>query len=285
MPIHQTYLLVGHVTKDLLPDNSFTTGGTVTYATVVVKNLGWQPIVVTAAASDFTPPPYLASVDWRVLPSAETTTFRNQYDAQGNRRQTIGPLARPINQQDIPTDCRQAALVHLCPLAQELPPSITTAFGRNSVLVATPQGWMRQWDTQGLVSLGEWQGVNEILPRLSVAVISIEDVEGNWSIAERWASQIPVLIVTLGEKGCAIFSHSQRQTVPPRPVQPVDPTGAGDVFAAAFFIHFYETGNLWQSARFANVTASMAIERRGPEGVPNRSQVEAYLAQNPIKAP
>jgi len=276
-----TYLLIGTVTKDLLPDNNFSIGGTVTYATVVVKTLGWQPIVVTTAASDFVPPHYLADVDWRVLPSPHTTTFRNEYDSQGHRHQTIGPICRPINTADIPADCRQLPLVHLCPLAQELDPSITEIFN-DSLLVSTPQGWMRQWDAQGRVSLGEWVGADKILPKLQVAVISIEDIEEQWDIAYNWAARIPVLIVTQGEAGCTILHQGQEIAVPPRPAQPVDPTGAGDVFAAAFFIRLHETEDLWQSARFANVTASMAIERFGPEGVPTRLEIESYLAQNPV---
>ena len=282
MPTNQTYLLVGNVTKDLLPDNKFTTGGTVTYASVVVKNLGWQPVIVTAAARDFTPPAYLADVDWRIIPSPHTLTFRNEYDAHGNRRQTIGPVGGTIHPTDIPTDCRQAAIVHLCPLGQELEPDITTIFG-DSLLAATPQGWLRQWDERGTVSLGDWKGADEILPELQTAVISLEDVEGNWSIAENWAAKTPTLIVTLGEQGAAIFHQGQQLVVPPRPSQPIDPTGAGDVFAAAFFVRLYETGNLWQSVRFANVTASMAIERSGPEGAPYRDEVEAYIAQNLVE--
>jgi sugar/nucleoside kinase (ribokinase family) len=278
----QTYLLVGHVTRDLHDDSSFTIGGTVTYASVVARQLDWRPVIVTAANPDFNPPAYLADVDWRILPSAEITTFRNEYDAHGNRRQTIGPVAEPIRAVDIPADCQQATLVHLCPLAQELAPSITDLFA-NRPMIATPQGWMRYWDEQGVVSVGDWAGAAELLPRLQAAVVSIEDIEGNWAIAERWAAQIPVLIVTQGEKGCTILHQGRRQAVPPRPAQPVDPTGAGDVFAAAFFIRLHEVDNLWQAARFANVTASMAIEREGPEGAPTRQEIEAYLAQHPVE--
>jgi sugar/nucleoside kinase (ribokinase family) len=279
---NRTYLLVGTVTKDLLPDDSFTIGGTVTYAASVVKQLRWRPIIVTAAASDFTPPAYLADVDWRILPSSETTTFRNVYISHG-RQQTVGPIARSITTADVPLDVRHATLVHLCPLAQDVEPEITQVFN-NALLTATPQGWLRQWDTKGLVSLSHWGDSDRVLPKLQAAVISLEDVKGNWALAERWAAQTTTLIVTEGEKGCTILHQEQKISVPPRPAQPVDPTGAGDVFAAAFFIRFHETGQLWQSARFANVTASMSIERPGPEGVPHRDEIEAYIAQNPMEA-
>lgn len=275
-----TYLLVGTVTKDLLPNDSFTTGGTVTYAATIAKKLGWQPVIVTRAAADFRPPVHLTDIDWRILPSKETTTFRNDYYSTG-RIQTIGPIAASIGPTDIPTDCHQATLVHLCPLAQDVWPEVTTVFG-DSALFATPQGWLRQWDEQGIVSLGGWQKMAEILPRLHAAVISIEDVEHDWSIVEDWVARLPILIVTEGEAGCAVFHYGRRLSVPPRPSNPTDPTGAGDVFAAAFFARFYETNNLWQSARFANVAASMAIERPGVEGAPSRAEIELYLAQHPV---
>jgi len=282
-PQSHTYVLIGTATKDLQDDNSFTIGGTVTYATVVVKNMGWRPVVITAVDPTFEPISYLRDVTWHKRPSPETTTFRNEYDEHGHRHQTIGPIGRQMVAADIPESCRRATIVHLCPLAQELKPTIADIFTA-SLLAATPQGWMRTWDAQGRVSLGDWGGADEVLPRLNVSVISIEDVEGNWTIAERWAAKTETLIVTQGDEGCTVFNCGSRMAVPPRPSKPIDPTGAGDVFAAAFFIRLYETGDLWRSARFANVTASMAIERSGPEGCPTRQEVEAYLVEYPVEA-
>lgn len=279
----QSYLLIGTVTKDLLADGQTTTGGTVTYAATVAKNLGWRPVIVTRATPEFVPPAHLVDVDWRILPSPETTTFRNDYYPEG-RVQTIGPIASVIGPDDIPADCRDASLVHLCPLAQDVTPEITGDFDR-SCLFSTPQGWLRQWDEQGIVSLGGWRKMETILPRLHAAVVSIEDVEHNEAIIEAWTPLIPILVVTRGELGCTVFHRGQRLDVPPRSSQPVDPTGAGDVFATAFFIRLHETGDVRQAAYFANVTASMAIERPGVSGTPNRIEIESYIAQYPMVAP
>lgn len=281
MQLEKTYLLIGTVTKDLQLDSTITNGGTVTYASVIVEKLGWQPVIITTADSEFTPPDYLDHLDWHIVPSLYTSTFKNRYDMHGHRQQTIGPIGSPINAVDIPTDCLQADIIHLCPLAQDVDTSVVSACSSGQ-MVSTPQGWMRQWDESGIVSLGEWTSADELLPKLNCSVISIEDIEGDWRIAEKWARQTTTLIVTIGEEGCTIFHKDTRQTVPPRPAHPVDPTGAGDVFAAAFFVRFHETGDLWQAGRFANVAASMAIERVGPQGAPNRHEIEAWLAQNPV---
>lgn len=271
----KTYLLIGHVTKDLLPEGGFVVGGTVTYAAVVAKRLGWRPIVVTAAAADFKPPERLDGVDWTILPSAETTTFQNQYAAEG-RRQVVGPVARTIMADDIPTVLRRPAVVHLGPVAQELEPSLARLFP-DSLLVATPQGWMRRWDTDGVVSMDTWHGAEEILPQLDAAVLSVEDIRDDWTVAEEWAERIPILVVTQDQGGCTLFHRGEKRSFPARAARVVDPTGAGDVFAAAFFIRLAETGDPGQSAGFANVTASMALERPGLSGVPSRTEVEEYV--------
>jgi sugar/nucleoside kinase (ribokinase family) len=274
-----TYLLIGHVTKDFLSDGSFVAGGTVTYAAMVAKRFGWRPVIVTAAASDFERPRYLEDVEWNILPSSETTTYRNEYGPHG-RTQVVGPVARPIAGDDIPSHLHQAAVVHLCPVAQELEPAIARLF-QDSLVVATPQGWMRYWNAQGIVSLGDWLKAEDILAQLGAAVVSVEDINHNWTLAEQWAKQIPILVITQDKDGCTVFSDGKKQSFAARPADVIDPTGAGDIFAAAFFIRLRESGDPGQAARFANIVASMALERPGPSGVPSRAEVEEYLTSSP----
>jgi sugar/nucleoside kinase (ribokinase family) len=50
------------------------------------------------------------------------------------------------------------------------------------------------------------------------------------------------------------------------------------VFAAAFFIRLYASGDPFEAAAFANVVASFAIEAQGIAGIPTRGEVEAWLA-------
>jgi sugar/nucleoside kinase (ribokinase family) len=115
-------------------------------------------------------------------------------------------------------------------------------------------------------------------------VISLDDVAGDWEVAERWARQTAVLVVTQGAEGCTVFrrGHGARQFLAPPQVE-VDPTGAGDVFAAAFFINVYETGDAWGSARFANHVAARSVTRVGLAGVPRPEEVA--LARVASQAP
>jgi sugar/nucleoside kinase (ribokinase family) len=88
-------------------------------------------------------------------------------------------------------------------------------------------------------------------------------------------------VLTEGQDGATL--HYQGETIhcAPRQTQTLDPTGAGDVFAAAFLVRLDETGDPYQAARFANVAASLSVERAGIESVPERAQIESHLKGTP----
>jgi sugar/nucleoside kinase (ribokinase family) len=55
-------------------------------------------------------------------------------------------------------------------------------------------------------------------------------------------------------------------------------TGAGDVFAAAFFLKASErTSSALESGRFANVVAALSLREIGVGGVPDRKEIETAL--------
>ena len=269
------YLVVGHVTKDRLSDGSHTIGGTVTYAATAARRLGWQPIVITACASSFVVPPELADIDPEIVTSVNTTTFRNEYGPCG-RTQILDAVASPIDVEQISEHRREATLVHLGPVARELDPSVATSLA-GSFLVATLQGWLRTWSDSGVVSFDPRPDAERILPLLQAAVVSIEDIQGNWTLAERWSSLTPVLVVTQDRNGCTVYHEGRKKWIAPRRTREVDATGAGDVFAAFFFVRLWETGDVEASAHFANVAASMSVEDIGVHGIPGRVEVEQWL--------
>jgi sugar/nucleoside kinase (ribokinase family) len=53
----------------------------------------------------------------------------------------------------------------------------------------------------------------------------------------------------------------------------VDPTGAGDVFAAAFLCHLHASGNPREAADFANRVAACSVEKIGFASIPTRAEV------------
>jgi sugar/nucleoside kinase (ribokinase family) len=63
----------------------------------------------------------------------------------------------------------------------------------------------------------------------------------------------------------------------------VDPTGAGDVYIAAFDIKYSETKDPYKSARFASAAASFVVEDWGPKNIPTEEMVRKRLEQNSPK--
>ena len=269
------YLVIGHVTRDVLPGGGYRLGGTVAYAGLTAHRLGLRVGVVTACAEDLDLSPLAPLLVHRV-PSETTTTFENRETARG-RVQVIREVATGLQGYHVPPEWRRAAIVHLAPVAQEVDPRMVTLFTRGLIGV-TPQGWMREWDETGRVRTGSWPEAPYVLPRVAAAVLSIEDLGHDESRIADLAGLVPVLVVTRGAQGADLYWQGREYHADPPPVREVDPTGAGDIFAACFFVRLLETRDPVHALAFATFLASKSVEREGLAGVPTEEEIrEAFL--------
>ncbi|NPA90416.1 MAG: ribokinase [Chloroflexi bacterium] len=272
------FLAIGHVTLDRR-NGTFTPGGTVTFAALTARKLGYRPAVLTRAGDDFPWEEALPGVTVHRLPSPVTTTFRNIY-VNSHRIQYVDAVADPIPPDAVPEEWRHVPMVLLGAVAAELDPAMAALFPESLVAVV-PQGLGRQWDETGRVYPRRWSHPQVAQPYTDLLVFSKEDFGGDPEIHRELIHTFPLVVVTLSEQGSIVYQHGVATPVPPRPAREVDPTGAGDVFTAAMLIRLYETGDPLQAAYFANVVASFAIEDVGPKGIPDRETVEAYLEEHP----
>jgi sugar/nucleoside kinase (ribokinase family) len=265
------YLAIGHFAKDVTPDGH-RLGGSVAYSALTAHALGYAAGIVTAGAQDVDVSA-LNEVAVQRVPSAHSTTFQNQY-YNGARTQHLLARAEALQPNHIPLEWMRAPIVHLAPLAVEFEPADFLLGFENAFVGLTGQGMLRAWDEAGRVRRAAWPNALAALPHTSATIISIEDVNGDWAEAERWAKASRVLVVTEGKQGCTVFVKGEgaRQFSAPS-MNEMDPTGAGDIFAAAFFIHLYETGDVWAAARLANHLAANSITRVGLAGVPTVDEV------------
>lgn len=267
------YLAIGHVSEDLAPGGS-RLGGTVSFAALTAQALGRQAAIVTSAPTALLGP--LAGLPLHVVPAEQATTFVNAYTA-GNRVQTLHGHAAPITCDDVPPDWRSAGLVHLAPVAAELDASLARRFPGARVCV-TPQGWMRRWDEAGRVGYRPWAEAADVLPHVDVLALSIEDVRGDEALAADYAAWTPVVALTRGLEGCTLFAGGRRVEVPAPAVVERDPTGAGDVFAAALFVRLAEGADPVTAARFAVALASDSVTRVGLAAIPTPAAIAAARA-------
>ena len=115
---------------------------------------------------------------------------------------------------------------------------------------------------------------------IDALVLSAEDLEGDLAPLREYTRLCRIVVLTTGWQGATVFLDGERHEAPPRLCREVDPTGAGDVFTAAFLIRLEETSDPLQAAWFANVVASFSVEQSGTKGIPTRAEVEAWLQAN-----
>jgi len=279
-------VLVGHLSQDAQPDHTFQLGGTVTYAGLLASRLGLKVGIVTSCTHQDVDQlrATIPGADVESVIAPTPTIFENRY--VGNRReQFLLARAAPITSASIPEDWRQAPLVLLGPIANEVDSGVAAAF-RSTFCAATPQGWLRGWDERGRVYHVPWTDANSILPHLSLLILSTEDIavaigsEQADTVLTKWAAQVPYLVVTDGPGDAELWiSGTRAARVPAFAVEPVDPTGAGDTFTIAFLIALWRTRDPLQAARFAHAAASYIVRAPGLSGVPTADDITSLVGR------
>jgi len=250
------YLVVGHISCDLIPSGS-QPGGTVVFSGQTALMLGCHTAVMTSAAPDYDISQVMADIDIHCVPAAETTSFENIYTEQG-RQQTLHGVASRLTSANIPADWLRSKIVHLAPIANEIEPEMIHAFS-NSLIGLTPQGWLRRWDESGHVYAIEWPAAQKVLPLAAAVILSREDLLDE-DMLEQYRQWSRLVVLTTASAGCTVFFGDNIRHIPAPAVTEVEPTGAGDIFAAAFLVRLHQTdGNPWEAARYANEIAAQSV--------------------------
>jgi len=269
------YLAIGHITVDLA-DGTPRLGGSATYAALTAQAMGLRAGIVTAWGEEL-PADALEDIQIVNTPVEHSTNFENIYLVDG-RQQRLHHLASPLEFHMIPQAWRETPIVHLAPVIGEVSPRILSYFPEATRAV-TPQGWLREWDAGGQVRAGAWPEGAHVLRQSDAAVISVEDVEGDEALIEQMAASCPVLAITHGAGGARLFLNGESHNLDAEETEQIDPTGAGDIFAAAFFVRLHYGRDALAAAQFANQVAARSVERRGLEGVPTRDEIYDLLPE------
>jgi len=269
------YLVIGHITRDHT-HQGYQLGGSVSYAALTAQSLGLRAGIVTSWAEDLSSEP-LDGVQIVNVPSDYSTTFRNHENIEG-RVQLITKVASEIKAEHIPELWRNTPIVHLAPVAQEVDLTILKNVSA-SLIGVTPQGWFRKWNHTGHVSIGKWSDAGSILQSVGAAVISVEDIGNDDLLIEELSTICPILAITEGSKGVQVYWNGDvRRFIPPS-FELVDPTGAGDIFAAVFFTRLFQTRDPWEAARMATILSAYSITRVGLASVPSLSEINTAMVE------
>jgi len=269
------YLMIGHITIDQT-ESGPRLGGTAVYSALTALALGFRVGVVTCWGAEI-PLAALQTIPVASFQAERSTVFENLNTDQG-RIQYIRSVAPDLDYYHIPEPWRTASIVHIGPVAQEVNPSILRKFS-SAFIGVTPQGWLRQWENDGRVYPGDWPEASFVLERADAGVISLEDVDFDESRIEEMAASCHVLAVTEGSQGVRLFWNGDIRRFHSTPVKEVDSTGAGDIFAAAFFTRLYTTRDPWEAARFAGTLGSFSVTRSGLTAIPTEEEIQSCMME------
>jgi sugar/nucleoside kinase (ribokinase family) len=270
------FVAVGHVTLDRFGEVT-RAGGSALYAAVTADRLGLSAGILTRHGDDFPLEQVPPRIEVVSLPAARTTSFEHATDAAGARRLRVLSAAGALTPEDLPADWRDARIVLLAPVLNEVDPLLATVF-TGAAIGAGAQGWLRGVAGDGAVIPRPWEPPDFLLGRLQGLFLSREDVRGQEATALEWFQRVPVAALTAGALGALLFVNGERYEVRPRPSHERDETGAGDVFAATFLVRYEAEGDPWLAAEAAACAAGLSVEGEGWSAVPDADALAAALA-------
>ncbi|HUL78409.1 MAG TPA: PfkB family carbohydrate kinase [Vicinamibacteria bacterium] len=269
-------LALGHVSRDRRPGGDVL-GGSVTYGALAARSLGWEAAILTSAGPDFEPERELPGLPVFVRRSPATTRFVNEYDEDGTRHQVVTTRAGDVDLEALPASWHDPEVLLLGPIVGELCGVRAPALEAGCV-GAIAQGYVRVIDADGLVSAREWVRPDRDLPGVHVLFLSEHDLPDAEARARDLLALVPIVALTRGWRGVTLLTRQGRHEIPSLPRPEVDPTGAGDVFAAGFLVRYQETGDPLEAAAFAACTASCVVEGVGTSTLGDRDEVQRRMA-------
>lgn len=145
------------------------------------------------------------------------------------------------------------------------------------VRIAMLQGAQRRALPNRAVRRAPWpvSRARALLAEGVIAIFSDEHADDPAALAVALSRQ-GTAVVTRGNRGAWLYHHGARRSLPALPAHVVDPTGAGDAFAAAFALRLVETNDVLEACTFANAMGALVVGREGPAAMPARAEVCAY---------
>lgn len=300
-------LIVGHTTHDHYRQGLVAGGcafyGIGAHAFFARADRRPAPQLLTLVGDDFQCVDEVRRFDAHLVQRGRTTTFANYYPSTGPRVQLLEALAPPIAPTDFPTTVGDIDVVHLAPVLGELDlPAWKSWRDRHSpeaLLAINVQGWIKipgpevptrsheSLQARGIATTARtviqqpWDIPAEALTGIDIATVSDEDLIGQGDLLERLRKAVPLVSCTHGKQGATIYHRHHTYQVGIFPADVVDPTGAGDIFAATF-IHKIALGlKPPLAARYASAAASIIIEAEGPRALRRLTEVTSRVASIP----
>jgi sugar/nucleoside kinase (ribokinase family) len=262
------YVTVGHVTVDVMADGTRRPGGGAFYSALQAARLGLRTLIVTKGVPEEIEEllePYRDELSLQVLEAEHTTTLATA-GSGAKRKQHVLAWAGAITEPLV----LNTSILHLAAVARETPKRWR---GHPDFVGLTPQGLVREWGESGEISLVRMDPF-DLPSHFDAAVLS----ESELSCCEQLAEGA-LLAVTAGSQPTLVHLGDGVVVPVPLPVplvaEPRDDLGAGDVFAAAFFVALRDGLSALEAAAYGNAAAAVRISGVGPRAVGTAEAIAA----------
>ncbi len=261
--------------------------GCSTNASLVVAKLGEQAYLVGTIGPDYAERLKFELDTWNInyhlFPSKQTGGFNLVYDNRGNRELSILGIADPIPAFSDGYD--NVDFILLGPILGEVSVDLLNIIRQKTLapVLLDPQGLLRVLRsgeivhelTEEFVKLAPLATIikaNELEAKIITGINPRNNPEG--AVRSLHGFGCKTAIITLAEAGSVIHDGNQIYYIPPYTTTAIDPTGAGDTYAAGFMVRYLETNDLVAVGCFASAVASIMVENIGPDFPLTRMEVE-----------
>jgi sugar/nucleoside kinase (ribokinase family) len=273
--LHYDYTAIGHVTNDVLDDGTRRPGGAL-YGALQAARLGLRTLLITRGAArelDALLAPYRHELDVQVLDAPHTTTLLTT-GRGAERTQRMLAWAGAIAWRP----ALDTAILHLAPVARESPERWR---GSPAFLGLTPQGLARDWSGDGaeIVQVAPDRAAEELARRCRAVVLSDSERASCAGLIAAAGEAGALVAVTAGARPTVLLEPGgrERELDVPALEDAVDDIGAGDVFAAAWFVALHEGRPAMEAAAFATAAAAVRMRGTGAGAIGARAEIEARL--------
>lgn len=275
MPFREPVVVIaGHVTHDRRRDGTVHAGGPAFYAARTHRALGATARLVTALGDDFLRTDELLGLQAEVRRGRATTELD---------RDRLIARAEPVLAVDLPEAWRRCDLLHLAPALSEIDIARWTQVTQARRIVLGVHGFTRVPAPGGAAVTRPWSIDPRVLSVVDIACVAEADLAAQGDLFDRLVHAVPIVAVTRGALGCDVIERGRTTRVGIHATRAVDPTGAGDTFAAAFGYALSRGMAAIDAAQLAAAAASIVIEAVAGAALDRVAAAPARAATIPVE--
>jgi len=267
--------------------------GCSTNACLAVARLGVQATLVGSVGPDYkdTLEKDLQArhVDYHLLPSGQTGGFSLiYYDDHGNRELSLLGVADPI--RSFTGGYEGFDFILIGPILGEVDSALVSQVrvATDLPILTDPQGLLRNQNngqiyhemTRDFVEIAKISTIvkaNELETKVVTGIDPRLDPEA--AVKALYAFGCKIAVTTIAEAGSIIYDGQRFYPIPAFKTDAIDPTGAGDTYAAGFITKYMESpDDLTAVGCFASAVASVMVENSGPDFPLTRAEADRRQA-------